>query len=356
MDGKVIFCNDGVLRFQSDSDYSKIIPITLIQEAYKFSEHKMFLKILRKPVVIESGSTMGSFILCLEPWSTHADDYLDYDVTGYIKEIRKPSIEKNAFDKIEIRKSININRDLDYGERDPNLTIIEWLNSKKEPVLLNIFNAETTFNVNGYVSGDASNYSMTGVNIHQLKNVPLILNRKVYISEFEDSRTKSKGYVINENTEGVSKLDRIRFIETPDDEYFNVETIMNSLFSDGLFHFSPSGADSTKEFLTQRLENIKQNEERQNTELKLVEDNDEEKEKTIIIEENAFSSVAEHFKYEKENWEWVLSNIKSDNKYPVKIGKIKEDLPDEKRIFGFILDDENKIIKSMDEYDEKEED
>ena len=44
MDGKLIFCKDGILRFQSDYDNEKIIPYVLIEEALNIKPAKYWLK------------------------------------------------------------------------------------------------------------------------------------------------------------------------------------------------------------------------------------------------------------------------------------------------------------------------
>lgn len=354
MDGKIVFCKDGILRFKSDYDDEKIIPMVLIQDVLENTTAKTFLQMLKRNAIVEAGSTIGSFILCLEPWAEHAKDYIDRDVVAYIKEIRKPSASENAFDKIELSKSIHIGRELDYGKMPEDMDFIDWLNSDKDPEILNKFSIEINTGVCGYNNEDASNYSMSCTSIQEIKNVPFIINKKTHIVEYCDSRTKEKGYIMNTNTEGVHNINKMMFVETKDDNYYTFESLIDAVFCDGLFYYSPSGSEHTKEILNDIVEDIKEREEAKNNENNLKENDEDNKKREIKIADGAFSSIISHSMAEKEEWLEITSKLKNNSRYPIRIGKIEEDVPEDNRLYGMILDENNNVIKTMDDKINKE--
>lgn len=353
MDGKLIFCKDGILRFQSDYDNEKIIPYVLIEEALNIKPAKSLLQMLKRNAYIESGSTLGSFILCLEPWAEYVTDYVDRNVMAYISAIRKPSDKKMAFDKIEIKRIFSLSRDLDFGKMPENIDFEEWLNTPKEPKILNTFNLEEFSSVCGYINGDPSNYSVSSNNIHEIKNVPLILNRKKHVIEYSGIRTEAKGSALNSNTEGVYSVDKTLFIETKDDNSFSFEILLEAVFCEALFYETPNGADNLRAILTESLSELNSKKEDQNSELvseveDLIDDQKLEKPLKVEIAEGAFSSLVTHSIREQNEWDSLMNKIKTNSRYPIKIGKIQEDKSKENRLNALILDENNNLIKKID--------
>lgn len=356
MDGKLVFCKDGILRFQSDVDQKRLIPFIAIQKALEINGYKFFIQNMKKTIVLEKGSTMGSFMICLEPWAEVVGDLLEMDIEAYIKEARKPSAAKNTFDRIEVRRSISISREIDFGERDSNMDIIEWLNTPKTPTYLDVFEMESSFDINGYVDGDPSNYSMSMTSIDELKNVPLVLNRSIVLMEFESSNSKEKGLVIDKETIGVKHYDYINYIESSSEDSFSLYEIVKVVFSDGLWSYSPASAANQKEMLQESIRELderrsieKQNQETEDSKPKLkivasdgerldddVEDDTTDKPLKVEIAEGAFSSIGRHYEREGKEWEYISNLV---DKSDIMIGVVDEDTVKDRRLRGCLLDE-----------------
>lgn len=357
MDGKIVFCKDGILRFCSDVDQKRLVPLLAIQKALDLDGYKFFIQNVKKTILLEKGTTLGSFMICLEPWAEAAGDILDMDVIAYVKEARKPSAAGNAFDRIEVRRSMSISREVTFGNRDDDMDIIEWLNTKKEPEYLDVFDLESSFDINGFMNGDASNYSMSMTSIDELKNVPLIINRSIVLMEFELRNKNNKGLVLNKETEGVKHYDYINYIESSKEDYITLLEIMQAVFSDGLWSYSPQSAANQKEMLLESLEQLdaqreedkkEQKKEASKPKLKVVtsdgervdeednQDDEEEKQMKVEFADGAFSSIASHYDREGQEWEYITSLVDKSN---LMIGVIEEDPVPDRRLRGCLLDE-----------------
>ena len=363
MDGKIVFCKDGTLRFQSDVDSKRLIPMLAIQKGLELDGYKFFIQNVKKHILIEKGSTLGSFMICLEPWAEAAGDILDMNVEAYIKEARKPTTAKNAFDRMEVRRNMSVSRVIDFGERPEGVDWLEWLNTQKEPNYLNVFELESSFDINGYKDGDPSNYSMSMTSVDELKNVPLVLNRSIALIEFESRNEKAKGLVINKETEGVNHYDYINYVESPAEDSLTLLEIMQAVFSDGLWSYSPQSAAYQRELLEESIEqldaqreNEKKDEDIEDSKPKLkvvtsngelVNDQDDEeeldengeKQMTIKVADGAFSSIITHYQKEEQEWEYITSLVDKSN---MMIGVIEEDPIKDRRLRGCLLDEEPK--------------
>jgi len=358
MDGKIVFCKDGILRFQSDVDPNRLVPFVAIQKALKIDGYKFFIQNIKKTIVLEKGSTMGSFMICLEPWAEVAGDLLDMDIEAYIKEARKPSTAENVFDRIEVRRSMSISREIDFGERDKNMDLLEWLNTPKTPTYLNVFDIESSFDINGYTDGDPSNYSMSMTSIDKLKNVPLVLNRSIVLMEFESANAEEKGLVVNKETIGVNHYDYINYIESSSEDSFSLYEIIKVVFCDGLWSYSPESAAIQTEMIKGSIKDleekreqdkkIKENEDAK-PKLKVVasdgerihEESDEDDESTkkplkVEIAEGAFSSIGRHYEREGEEWKYISNLV---DKSDIMIGVVDEDIVKDRRLRGCLLDE-----------------
>jgi hypothetical protein len=363
MDGKIVFCKDGILRFQSDVDQKRLVPMLAIQKALGLDGYKFFIQNVKKLILLEKGTTLGSFMICLEPWAEAAGDILDMNVEAYIKEARKLSTAKNAFDRIEVRRNMSISREVDYGKMPEGMDFIEWLNTPKEPEFLNFFEMESSFDINGYNDGDPSNYSMSMTSVDELKNVPLILNRSIVFIEFESRNAEDKGLVINKETVGVNHYDYINYVESSKEDSVTLLEIMQAVFSDGLWSYSPQSAEIQKEMIlasmdeldAQREDDKKAQEiEDAKPKLKVVasdgelvnNDDDEEeldengeKRMEVKVADGAFSSIGQHYEREGQEWEYITSLVDKSN---IMIGVIDEDPVKDRRLRGCLLDEEPK--------------
>lgn len=90
MEGKLIFCSDAILRFQSDYDETAAVPLLSIQNAIANTDPSSS-PFFHHTVLIEEGTTLASIFLAIEPWKALLAAYLDRNVGAYIDEVKKPS-------------------------------------------------------------------------------------------------------------------------------------------------------------------------------------------------------------------------------------------------------------------------
>ena len=242
LNGSVIFCNDGILRLRSSGRNKVMLPVLGVQEAYGYSASSMFLKLLRSSAYIEEGSTIATFLKCLEHWADSASDFTDRNVNSYLAEIRKPSGETNTFDRVEIRRVTGIHRKMIHEPIPEDVDWLEWLNRpNKKTEWGNVFEVSQSFHICGYVDGDDSNYSLS-TNIHKLKNVPLVINRDDLLTEHVPKRA-GKGSVMSQTTEGVHTLkDRGLFARASCEEDPSFGDLLEVVICQGLWFHTPAGA------------------------------------------------------------------------------------------------------------------
>lgn len=90
MEGKLIFCSDAILRFQSDYDETSAVPLLSIQNTIANTDPFFLLRFFHHTVLIEEGTSLASIFLAIELWKALLAAYLDRDVGAYIDEVRKP--------------------------------------------------------------------------------------------------------------------------------------------------------------------------------------------------------------------------------------------------------------------------
>lgn len=74
--------------------------------------------------------------------------------------------------------------------------------------------------------------------------------------EFESRKGDEKGLVLNKETQGVKHYDYINYIESSKEDYITLLEIMQAVFSDGLWSYSPQSAANQKEMLLESLEQL----------------------------------------------------------------------------------------------------
>ena len=348
MDGRIIFSKDAILRFQSTYDDKTAIPLTTIQKHYNKNDYEFVIGQLRHNVVIEEGTTFGSLILSLEPWAEVFSDLIGSDVSAYIAQIKKPSVAENSFDWICIQQLVKMNRELDFGKPEEGQDILDWINSPKEPKLLNTFDIIHDFDICGYCKGDASNYSITG-NISDMKNIPIIFSDNTYLAYFKTSRFKEAS-LINEEALGVTRSDNMFFAKSSE-SFINLFEILDVVFNKGLFYYSPTDADINNAIIMDRLNEVKEMIEDEKND---HQDSDEESEdnkntKRVYVDDESLSSFGIHINREKEEWNNILKSQPSESKFTVRIGGITTATTPESRVLGFIDNNSSSNRKGLDD-------
>lgn len=317
MEGKLIFCSDAILRFQSDYDETSAVPLLSIQNAIANTDPFFLLRFFHHTVLIEEGTTLASIFLAIEPWKALLAAYLDRDVGAYIDEVRKPSgpttwdIEWIGIDRRSMVYRAYKRQDMQDGE-----DFSDYLN--RERVLTDEFEIESGCEASGFIKGDKERWSISG-DVHEIKNLPVILYSK------QTLMTSPKDGLLKKNVSGVKSSKHSCFVYG--DTSFSFSEVMEAIFISGLFFYAPKDAASSLDELKASLAELE--EERAENPNAESTGNDTEEEPTIVVAEGAFDSLAAHMESEKAEWKYIKKLCQQDSELPIRIGNIKMSEPPE---------------------------
>ncbi|WP_213991494.1 hypothetical protein [Sodalis sp. dw_96] len=335
MDGALIFCKDSILRFRSDYDDLTAVPLLSIQECLEEENSLFLLQYFRHHVIIEEDTTLSDMFLAIEPWANVLAAYLDIDVMAYIDEIRKPSQAEAVFDWIGIQKVTSVHRAYQHHNIQEGEDLSSYFNRERIPTKR--FDIEAACTANGYKKGDKEHYSISG-DIHTVKNVPVVISdRQVLVSYGQD-----KNNLLNHKHTGVVVNNKTTYIQG--EISFSLNEVMEALFNDGLFYFSPQTASHDMEMIKEMAEMIEKNED-ENKETILNPRFDEgqkadaDNKIKVEIAEGAFDPMIDHMESEQAYWQYVKSLCDSNSELPIRIGQIDEAKSPEYRFSNFIMDD-----------------
>ncbi len=325
MEGKLIFCSDAILRFQSDYDESAAVPLLSIQNAVANTDPFFLLRFFHHTVLIEEGTTLASIFLAIEPWKELLAAYLDKDVGAYIDEVRKPSGPTTwDIEWIGIDRRSSVYRAYKRQNMEEGEDFSIYFNRERFPT--DEFDIESSCDASGFIKGDKERWSVSG-DVQQIKNLPVILYSK------QTLMTSSKDGLLKKNVSGVRSSKHSCFVYG--DTSFSFSEVMEAIFISGLFFYAPRDAASSLDELKARLAGL----EEELTEVPETElaDNETDKETTIIVAEGAFDSVAAHMETEAEEWQSIKKLCQREGELPIRIGSIKMAEPAELRLCGKII-------------------
>ncbi|TCL06637.1 hypothetical protein [Sodalis ligni] len=335
MDGVLIFCKDSILRFRSDYDDLTAVPLLSIQDCLEEENALFLLQYFRHRVIIEEGTTLSDMFLAIEPWAGVLAAYLDIDVRAYIDEIRKPSQVEAIFDWIGIQKVTSVHRAYQHPDIHDGEDLTSYFNRERIPT--KHFDIEAACTANGYKNGDKEHYSISG-DIHTIKNVPVVISdRQILVSYGQD-----KNNLLNHRHAGVVVNNKTTYIQGG--IAFSLNEVMEALFNDGLFYFSPQIASHDMAKIKEMAEIIEKNED-ESREAALYSGIDEEEKLEAVnkikveIAEGAFDPMIDHMESEQAYWQYVKSLCDSNSELPIRIGQIDEAKSPEHRFYNFIMDD-----------------
>ena len=324
MEGKLIFCSDAILRFQSDYDETSAVPLLSIQNAIADADPFFLLRFFRHTALIEDGTTLASIFLAIEPWKELLAAYLDRDVGAYIDEVRKPSgpmtwdIEWIGIDHRSSVYRAYKRQDMEEGE-----DFSTYFNRERFPT--DEFDIESSCDASGFIKGDKERWSISG-DVQQIKNLPVILYSK------QTLMTSSKDGLLKKNVSGVKSSKHGCFVYG--DTSFSFSEVMEAIFS-GLFFNAPKDAASSLDELKASLAELE--EERAENPNAESTGNETDEESTIVVAEGAFDSLAAHMESEKAEWQSIKKLCQQDSELPIRIGSIKLAEPPELRLCGKII-------------------
>lgn len=334
MEGKLIFCNDAVLRFQSTTDSSHAIALEDIQNIADKDNPYFFLKFLGHETIIERGTTLGQILISLEPWEKLVSSLTGRNVAEYIKATKKPTVVSDNqdiidFDFVNIHKIGYITSDYNHVEWEENEDINEFINKPREPNGQYVLRIENS--CCGYSLEDDINYSLATI-FSKIKNLPVNLTKKMFI----DANNLLKD---GESISSLGSREEQKIIYGKHE--YTLQELLEAIIIDGLFYETPQGMDEHTEYLKELFKTFKSpediaNEQEQEKEEEVVKEaaNDDEKPMKVEIAEGAFDGLIDHYENEKNSWEVVKDHCKSLGKHSIKIGKIKEMVPERNVIYA----------------------
>ncbi|EOX8394045.1 hypothetical protein [Salmonella enterica] len=316
MEGKLIFCSDTILRFQSDYDETTAVPLLSIQNAIADADPFFLLRFFRHTALIEEGTTLASILLAIEPWKALLAAYLDRDVGAYIDEVRKPS-EPTMWDIewIGIDRRSLVYRAYKRQEMEEGEDLSAYFNRERFPT--DEFHIESSCDASGFIKGEKERWSISG-DVHEIKNLPVILCDK------QTLMTSPKDGLLNKSVSGVKSTKHSCSVYG--NTLFSFSEVMEAIFISGLFFHAPRDADSTLDELKASLAGLEEVVEEPKVEPAA---NETDKESTIVVAEGAFDSVAAHMESEAKEWQSIKKLCQRERELPVRIGGIKMAVPPE---------------------------
>ncbi|HAY5108373.1 TPA: hypothetical protein J0A27_003512 [Escherichia coli] len=311
MEGKLIFCSDAILRFQSDYDETAAVPLLSIQNVVANTDPFFLLRFFHHTVLIEEGTTLASIFLAIEPWKALLAAYLDRDVGAYIDEVRKPSGPTTwDIEWIGIDRRSMVYRAYKRQEMQDGEDFSDYLN--RELVLTDEFEIESGCEASGFIKGEKERWSISG-DVHEIKNLPVILYSK------QTLMTSPKDGLLKKNVSGVKSSKHSCFVYG--DTSFSFREVMEAIFISGLFFYAPKDAANSLNELKASLAELEE-ERAENTNTESI-GNETEEEPTIVVADGAFDSLVAHMESEKAEWQSIKKLCQQEGGLPIRIGKIK---------------------------------
>ncbi|MBJ8398764.1 MULTISPECIES: hypothetical protein [Citrobacter] len=311
MEGKLIFCFDAILRFQSDYDETAAVPLLSIQNAIANTDPFFLLRFFHHTVLIEEGTTLASIFLAIEPWKALLATYLYRDVSAYIDEVRKPSGPTTwNIEWIGIDRRSMVYRAYQRQEMQDGEDFSEYLN--RDRVLTDEFEIESGCEASGFIKGDKERWSISG-DVHEIKNLPVILYSK------QTLMTSAKDGLLKKNVSGVKSSKHSCFVYG--DTSFSFREVMEAIFISGLFFYAPKDAASSLDELKENLSELEEELAEKTNEVSTGSETEEEP--TIVVADGAFDSLAAHMESEKAEWQSIKKLCQREGELPIRIGSIR---------------------------------
>lgn len=311
MEGKLIFCFDAILRFQSDYDETAAVPLLSIQNAIANTDPFFLLRFFHHTVLIEEGTTLASIFLAIEPWKALLATYLYRDVSAYIDKVRKPSGPTTwNIEWIGIDRRSMVYRAYQRQEMQDGEDFSEYLN--RDRVLTDEFEIESGCEASGFIKGDKERWSISG-DVHEIKNLPVILYSK------QTLMTSAKDGLLKKNVSGVKSSKHSCFVYG--DTSFSFREVMEAIFISGLFFYAPKDAASSLDELKENLSELEEELAEKTNEVSTGSETEEEP--TIVVADGAFDSLAAHMESEKAEWQSIKKLCQREGELPIRIGSIR---------------------------------
>jgi hypothetical protein len=368
MDFDLYFCTDGILRAKLNDD-TPMIPVKFLQEngIYKGNDFRFWARWWECNTYFEEGLTIGKFLSGLEPWGEFWSDFTGKDIVSYIKESRRPIAINEEEEKPLTWVSIAYHTDLspisEYSDDDNFEDILddinEWFNKPKNTRLTGEWEINSSYKVSGFVEGKEEQYSIDYSPMNKLANTPIVLSDKhiLYFSNWklnqilgqnEDHFFQNNAFGLCSTKEGFTKF-------VIGNKIHNIRDVVEGFF--WWFHSNPTSRNKFIETLLERKDAIdeaieasleEKDEVLESNVIKLFDKKSENtesesKKKTmkVNIANDTFSPIIMSLERDKTYWEEMLEKAYKNNNIVLKIGKVEKAKSPEKRVFNYIVKDEN---------------
>ena len=325
---QLIFSQDGVLRARL-GDKKPALPLYFIQNESKVSSLRFLSYWFEKEVTFESGLTIGTFLSCLEPFKDFLDDWIGKDISGYIRESKKPIAvgKRKDFDWVTLFFSYTISEQNKRKSIQDINDLKNLFNAEKK--LINKWKISDNYMLSAYKKNEEEHYSIEGLSMNEVQHIPLFLDKeaRVIINQKDiESIDENKG-LLNKNSFGLMKQ---TIYEDYIVEYLLVDKIHTlSSVIDGFFKLFPetiNKREDEKESLKEFFEELNNDDEY----ITLVDDSNESK-PMLKIHGGSFNSILDELKEKEKVWDGFVRKATS-NKEIIKIGKIEEGILPQKKI------------------------
>lgn len=369
----IFFCADGVLRAKHREE--PLIPITFIQKhSIKTDDFSFWSEWWKYNVHFESGLTLSGFFSCLEPWSKFFSTLTNVDIHLYSQEMKKPCAvehttrlkyleicsetllepEMKFLGKLDIKELLaNINAPTeDKKERLAQLTGLWKVNNRKS--------------IHAFTDEDEKIYAFTLTHPESMANLPIVLNHQkiIYFSHHIVKRFINKEIsIFNEELPSILTHNGQRDLMVHEVNY-SLREVVEMFFStlaktpEDAREWEAHVVSRIKSSMEERDNKIKQNERDAINAKKIVsihKDKDipsttftkESKQKEVKFETSAgfLSDLSSIGNPEKQLWTHLLELAHKED-VVLRIGKVKEQIMPEIRLFGTITSPDNYIQPS----------
>jgi len=268
---QVVFCNDGKLRLTGFM--KQALPIEILQKDYAQRTGRkadfFLLKYLDSPALIEEGTTISNIMLAIEPWADLLSEYLERDVYAYIQEFKKDNGNDNN-SNIEADAWIGIHRTINFsirykedkddeikldGDNISNDKIRRYISRERKYTteLEDSFRMEEMLVASHYIKGKDTHYGLSYD--PKYKNIPVFIDNKVKVHQFDNKNIKNNMKFINENAHTVRKTD-FGDVASIDKELYGLtfSEVLKAIFQYGFTAYSPKDYEYQTALIIEALE------------------------------------------------------------------------------------------------------
>lgn len=312
----IVFSSDGTLRAKLDD--KPALPLFFLRDKSKVSEIRFMSYWFNKKAIFEEGLTVGSFLSNLQPFEKYLNEYLGKDISAYIKESRK-------LISIEQRK------DFDWICLSHSYTICEQseINEDKEKFLINEWKIFENYNIAAYKYEDNEQYAIEKYPIQKIQHIPLFLdsNTRIIVNDKEIQLIDNGKVLLNKKAFGVITKEienhyQLQYLISKKDYTFR--DVIEGFFK--YFNVNISSREKQVEMLEDFIEEIKEDEVK------------------LKIHQGYLEQVMNEAKEKENEWSKFVQMAAKENNL-VKIGKMKESVIPESKLYGTSIEEKVEKIK-----------